>query len=174
MFNKYFPDFYYNRVELIPIDLFLKNDIKLIIFDLDNTLVDFTYRLNPKVKKWIKELQSHGIDCQILSNSKREKYVSHIAKKINLKYICGAKKPNLIGFEKITKDKKIPKENIIIIGDQLFTDIIGGKKFGIKTLLVNPISLIEVPVCLIKRPIEVPIKIAYSYKKRKVTNNGMK
>ena len=170
MFNKYFPDFYYNRVDLIPIDLFLNNNIKLVIFDLDNTLVDFTYRLNPKIKNWISKLQSHGIKCQILSNSKQEKYVSNIAKKIDLRYICDAKKPNLIGFEKILKENNIPKENIMIIGDQIFTDIVGGKNFGIKTLLVEPINFIEVPVCLLKRPMEVPIKIAYHCKRKKLNN----
>jgi len=167
MFNKYFPDFYYSRVDLIPIDFFLNNEIKLIIFDLDNTLVDFTYKINPKIKRWLKNIQNHGIDCQILSNSKQEKYVSRIAKKINLNYICGAKKPSTSGFEKIIKDKKIPKENVIIIGDQLFTDILGGKKFGIKTLLVKPICFLEVPVCFIKRPMEIPIKIAYHYNMKK-------
>lgn len=171
MFNKYFPDFYYNRVELIPLSLFLDNNIKLVILDMDNTLVNYKYELNPKVIKWIKSLKKQDIKCHILSNSRRKRHVERIAKKVGIDYIYKAKKPKSDGFEKLTRKFNIPKENTVIIGDQIFTDIIGGKKFGIKTILVKPINFIEMSEGMLVRPIEFPIRVQYHYYQKKRLKN---
>lgn len=167
MFNNYFPTFYFNRVEDIPLSLLIENDIKGIVLDLDNTLINYLGSFSNDLLTWLNTLKENDIIPIILSNSRSNNRVKNIAKKFNIDYICSAKKPNLKGFENATSLLNLQKSNIAIIGDQLFTDIIGGNRFGIKTILVKPISFIEVPEGMIKRAAELPIKIAYRWHKKK-------
>lgn len=167
MFNKYFPDFYFKRVEDIPIILIHKNNIRCLIFDMDNTLVNIKYEATDNLKAWLKSVKDSGIQCYILSNSRRGHKVKKVTEMLGLEYILNAKKPCLDGFIELQKTVNLPKENLAIIGDQLFTDILGGNRFGIKTFLVKPIQFIEVPEGMIKRPAELPIKIAYWFHLRK-------
>lgn len=167
MFEKYFPTFKFKRVEDIPLELIQKNNIKCIMFDMDNTLVNLKYESTNALKTWLKNAKDAGIICYILSNSRREHKVKKVASMLDLEYILNAKKPKLDGFIKLQKKVNLPKENLVIIGDQIFTDILGGNRFGITTILVKPIHFLEVPEGMIKRPAEIPIKIAYYFHKRK-------
>ena len=167
MFKKYFPTYTFKRVEDIPFELIQNTNIKCIMFDMDNTLVNLKYEASDALKLWLKFIQKNGIKCYILSNSRRDSKVKKVAKILELEYILDAKKPNLDGFIKIQEKVNLPKENIAIIGDQIFTDILGGNRFGITTILIKPIQFLEVPEAMIKRPAEIPIKIAYWFHKRK-------
>ena len=167
MFNKYFPTFYFNKVEDIPINLIHEHNIKCLIFDMDNTLVNFNYEATNDLKKWLKAVKNSGIKCYILSNSRRGHKVKKVAAMLDLDYILNAKKPKLDGFFELQKKVNFPKENLAIIGDQIFTDILGGNRFGIITILVKPIQFLEVPEGMIKRPLEIPIKIVYWLTKKK-------
>ena len=167
MFNKYFPSFTFKRVEDIPLKLLHANNIKCIMFDMDNTLVNLKYEATDALKVWLKSVKNTGIKCYILSNSRRGHKVKKVAEMLELDYILNAKKPNLDGFIKLQEKVNLPKENLAIIGDQIFTDILGGNRFGIKTILVKPIQFLEVPEGMIKRPVEIPIKIAYWFEQRK-------
>ena len=82
-----------------------------------------------------------------------------------MQYIYNAKKPFLKGFKKIQQETNIPKENIMMIGDQLFTDVWGGNRFGIKTLLVKRINKTETAISRVKRPFEKIILKHYLNKK---------
>lgn len=166
MFNKYFPDFYFNKVEDIPIKMLIDNNIKGIILDMDNTLVDFFNKCSPFSIPWLMELKTFGITPIILSNSLFKKRVKKIANVFDVKYIFNAKKPNTDCFAQALNILNLEKENVAIIGDQLFTDIRGGKRFGIKTILIKPLSLIEIPPILIKRLFEIPIIISYKLSKK--------
>ena len=167
MFNNYFPTFYFNNVEDIPFEIIHSNNIKCIMFDMDNTLVNLKYEATDALKNWLKSVKAAGIKCYILSNSRRAHKVEKVAKMLELDYILNAKKPSPDGFIELQKKVNLPKENLAIIGDQLFTDILGGNRFGIKTILVKPIQFLEVPEGMIKRPAEWLIKIAYWFNKRK-------
>lgn len=91
MFNKYFPYFYFNRVEDIPISLICENNIKCIMFDMDNTLVDLSYEVTDGIKSWLKSIKDEGIKCYILSNSRRGHKVKKVADVLDLEYILNAK-----------------------------------------------------------------------------------
>ena len=167
MFEKYFPTHTFRRVEDIPFDLIRENNIKCIMFDMDNTLVNLKYEATDALKAWLKSVKDAGIKCYILSNSRRGHKVKKVAEMLALDYILNAKKPELDGFVELQKKVNLPKENLAIIGDQIFTDILGGNRFGITTILVKPIQFLEVPEGMIKRPAEVPIKLAYWLNRRK-------
>lgn len=166
MFENFFPDFYFRRVEDIPLKFLVENNIKGLIFDMDNTLIDFTGRLPKNLTTFFDNLKLIGISAIIVTNSNSKRRVSKIAQKLNLTYIFSAKKPNLRAFRKAQKILKLQKNEIAIIGDNVFTDITGGKNFGIKTILIHPIPLLEIPVGFFISPLEIPIIIAYKFSRK--------
>ena len=64
-----YPNFYYKKVEKITIETLIKNKIKLLILDVDNTLIDYYKNLSEEVKQWAKEMKGQGIKLYILSNT---------------------------------------------------------------------------------------------------------
>lgn len=154
-FDRFYPTYVYPDVESIPFDLIIGQNIKLILFDMDNTLVDNNYKYSDKLKKWTEYIASKGVKLHILSNSAMGKKVKRVAKELGMKYHYNASKPFKRGFKKVVLDEmQVEKENILMVGDQLFTDIWGGNRFGIKTVLVCPIAEKEIIVTKVKRPLE--------------------
>lgn len=152
--ERFFPDYYYKNVESIPYEILEKENIKAIIFDMDNTLVDNKYKYSNNLKIWIENMRSKGIKFCILSNTPRKKKASEISMLLNIKYIINASKPRFKGFKKAFEYLNVDRKNIAIIGDQLFTDIWGGNRVKIKTILVEPIAKKEIIFTRIKRPLE--------------------
>lgn len=160
-----YPTYTYDRVEDIPYELIKENNIELLILDMDNTLIDNERIYTENLKKWANKMKKNGVKLYILSNSPFGKVVQKIANDLGMKYLYNASKPFLKGYIKIQEETKIKKENIIMIGDQLFTDVWGGNRFGIKTILVKPIKKQETFISRIKRPFEKIILKHYNKKK---------
>ena len=165
MLNKFYPNYMFESVEQIPFNLIHSQRIKGIMFDMDNTLVNGKYVHTKELKSWIKEMKKQGIKMCIFSNTPRINKVKMVSKDLGMQYIYNGFKPFKFGFKKAEKLLDVDKENIVIIGDQLFTDIYGGNRYGIKTILVTPIEEKEVFVTKLKRPIEKMV-----IKKYKETN----
>ena len=68
--KKIYPNLYYKKVEEITIETLLKNKIKLLILDVDNTLIDYYKNLSKEVKQWAKEMKGQGIKLYILTKKK--------------------------------------------------------------------------------------------------------
>ena len=83
-------------------------------------------------------MKGQGIKLYILSNTNDKEKVKNIANKLDIPYKSFAMKPFKIGFKKIQKETKINSENIAVVGDQIFTDIIGGNRSKMFTILVEP------------------------------------
>ncbi len=160
-----YPTYIYNKVEDIPYSLIEENNIRLIILDMDNTLIDNKHIYTKSLKKWSKEMKKKGITLYILSNSPFGKVVQKVAKDLGMKYLYNANKPFLKGYIKIQELTNMKKENIIMVGDQLFTDVWGGNRFGIKTILVKPIKKQETFLSSVKRPLERVILKHYQKKR---------
>lgn len=154
IFKNLYPDYIYKNVENIPHELIKENNIKLILFDMDNTLVNYQYTYTSELKEWIKYIKSEGVMLYIFSNSRAGNVVKKIASQLGMNYKYKVAKPRLSGYKKIIEETNIKKENMIMIGDQIFTDIWGGNRFGIKTILVNPITKKEGIITKVKRPFE--------------------
>ena len=142
-------------------------NIKGLILDVDNTL---TTHDNPipldGVKNWLKEMQSAGIKMMIVSNNSAER-VTPFAEMLGLDFVPNGKKPLSKGFREAVKIMGLHKKQIAVIGDQLFTDILGGNLFKIKTILVTPIELEKKGFLKFKRIIEKPILKHYCNKKER-------
>lgn len=156
-----YPDAHFQSVKEIKLDFLQKNKIKALILDVDNTLIDCDKNLEEDVIKWAKGLKEQGIKLYILSNSNKKEKVQKVAKKLEIEYEYFAKKPLKGGFKKVQKKLDEKSENIAIVGDQIFTDVIGGNRCKMFTILVEPIDQKDIWITMIKRPIEELIKNKY-------------
>ena len=149
------PNAYLNNVKEITIEFLKKNDIKALILDVDNTLIDYYKNLSDEVVTWANELKTQGIKLYILSNTNK---VETVAKKLEIPYINFAKKPSKKGFLIVKEELKIDAKNIGVVGDQIFTDVIGGNRCKMFTILVDPVTEKDYWYTAWKRPLENKIK----------------
>ena len=161
-----YPNEYFNNVREIEIDFLQKNQIRALILDVDNTLIDYDKNLSEETIKWADKLKQQGIKLYILSNSNKKQKVRSVAEKLQIEYEYFGKKPLKMGFKKVQKKLEEKPENIAVVGDQIFTDVLGGNRCKMFTILVEPIAEKDIWITLIKRPIENAIKNKYK-KQRK-------
>lgn len=133
------PKFKLNVVTDIRPDFLIENGIKALILDVDNTLsTHHGQQLTNGLEEWISLMQQKNIKLTVLSNSK-EKRVEPFAKKIGLDYISLGLKPLPFGYLRAIKKLNVKKSEAAIVGDQIFTDVLGGNLIGLKTILLTPI-----------------------------------
>ena len=169
--KKLYPKLYLKKVQDITIEMLIKNKIKLLILDVDNTLIDYYKNITEEVINWTKEMKGQGIKLYILSNTNDKKKAEEVAKKIDVKYKHFGMKPLKKGFKYIEKQTNIKPENIAVVGDQIFTDILGGNRCKMYTILVDPIdNKKDYWYTAWKRPIENKIKKKYKTKEEKNKN----
>lgn len=125
--------------EIKPEDLKARG-IKGIITDLDNTLIEWDRpNATPELTKWFENVKEHGILVTIVSNNNEER-VGAFAKPLNLPFIYRAKKPMTSAFVRACAQMGIKREEAVVVGDQLLTDVLGGNRGGFHTILVIPVS----------------------------------
>lgn len=168
-----YPNAYFHKVEEITIEFLQKNKIKALILDVDNTLIDYHKNLSKEVKKWTRDLKGQGTKLYILSNTNQKEKVEKVAKQLELPYQYFAKKPLKSGFLKVQKMLKEKPENIGVVGDQIFTDIIGGNRCKMFTILVDPINEKDFWYTAWKRPMENRIKMKYQKSKQRRKNRNV-
>ena len=162
-----YPKEYLNSVKDINLELLHKNNIKGLILDVDNTLINLDRKMPAGVSSWAKDLKANGIKICILSNSNHLDKVEAVAKIIEVPYIFFGKKPLKSGFLRARDILKLPNENIAVVGDQIFTDIIGANRCQMFSILVKPIEEKDYLITRRKRPIERFIIKRFEKKKRK-------
>ena len=153
-----YPNAYLENVQEITIQFLMENKLKALILDVDNTLIDYYKNLSNEVIKWAHELQGQGIKLYILSNTNKKEKVKNVADKLEIPYKMFARKPSKKGFKDIQKELKIESENIGVVGDQIFTDVIGGNRCNMFTILVDPVTPKDFWYTAWKRPLENIIK----------------
>ncbi len=158
---KIYPKAHFEKVEQITIEFLQKNKIKALILDVDNTLIDYKRKLEESVITWSKEMKGQGIKLYILSNTNHKEKIEEVGKKLEIPYRNLAKKPLKSGFSKVQKKLGEKPENIGVVGDQIFTDILGGNRCHMFTILVEPINEKDFWYTAWKRPIENKIKKKY-------------
>ena len=135
--------------------------IKGVILDVDNTLEPYE---NPKpgahVVAWLQALSEVGISAAIVSNNNNER-ISIFNESIGLPAYSKAGKPFTKNIKKAMADIGSTKENTILIGDQIFTDVWAAHNAGIRAILVKPIKDKRDPLTRFKRLLEKPLIKAY-------------
>ena len=136
--------------------------------DIDNTLVPYSTKIpDEKVLSWLTELDKSGIKIVILSNAKEErarKFADAITGIKGIFTIGKAGKPLKRGFLQAEKALGINRANMCMIGDQLFTDILGGNLCGVYSIWVTPIEKVEPKFVMMKRIFEKPTISRYKKK----------
>ncbi len=142
--------------------------IKGIITDLDNTLVAWDVKdATPEVIEWFKQMKENDIKVTIISNNKQER-VKVFSEPLETPFVFSARKPLSKAFKSVAKQMGMKKEEIVVIGDQLLTDVLGGNFAGFYTILVVPIVQTDGKITKINRKIERRI-LHYMRKKGKIT-----
>lgn len=149
-----YPKAYLKNVKEITIEFLRNNNIKALILDVDNTLIDFNKKMLDNVEKWCEELKLQGIKICILSNSDKKEKVEMVANKLKIPYIYFGMKPFKRGFKKALKILEEENKNTAVVGDQIFTDVIGANRCKMFPILVEPINKKDIIITRIKRPIE--------------------
>ena len=162
-----YPKEYLSSVKDISLELLNKYNIKGLILDVDNTLINLDRKMPEGVSDWAKNLKNNGIKICILSNSHKIDKVGAVAKILNVPYIFFGKKPLKSGFLRAKDILKLDNENIAVVGDQIFTDIIGANRCNMFSILVKPIEEKDYLITRMKRTIEKLIIKNYEKNKRK-------
>ena len=151
---KIYPKQYYKKVTDITLNFLKENNIQGLILDVDNTLLDFDLKIIDGLESWHKELRNNNIKAVILSNSNKTEKVKMVADLMEIPYIKFATKPLKRGFKKAQQLLDIPNENIAVVGDQIFTDVIGANRSNMFSILVEPLAEKDLFLTKIKRPLE--------------------
>jgi HAD superfamily phosphatase (TIGR01668 family) len=134
------PCYRFNRLTDIPISFFTERQIEGLVLDVDNTL---TTHDNPRpaegVLNWLAATRECGISMIILSNNSPER-VAPFAHILGLDFEADGKKPMPGGVLRACHHMDVSPKRAALIGDQIFTDILGGNLAGLLTLLVDPIE----------------------------------
>lgn len=148
------PDLIVKNVTMITTELLRKHHIKALVLDVDNTL---TTHGNPKpgegVLQWLETMRQADIPMMIVSNNSHGR-VKPFAELLQLEFVSRGWKPLTVGMTKACKRFGLSPSEVAIVGDQLFTDILGGKLKGMKCILTEPICLESGPFFKLKRKLE--------------------
>lgn len=114
--------------------------IQLLMMDFDNTIVPYTTNTpTPLMEQWLREMASSHIQLCVVSNSKRDR-VKIFCKKYGIDCITHAKKPFPKGIRECLEKYQLPGSQAAMVGDQIFTDTLGGNGCGVTTILVKAID----------------------------------
>ena len=152
--KSFYPHAMADRVYRITPELLKSWGVRGLILDIDNTL---TTHDNPVpdagVAAWLEQNRKEGIRMIVLSNNKPQR-VEPFAKILGLEFIANGSKPLKKGYRRCTQALGIPCEQLCMVGDQIFTDIWGGRRAGCKTVLVEPIQQEKMWFFRLKRTLE--------------------
>lgn len=141
MLKNFIPGTRVNSIHDINLDQLYKQGVRGIITDLDNTLVGAKVALpSSEVTQWFAELKERGFQVVIVSNNRYER-VRIFSEPLGIPFIHKAKKPTNKAFREGLRLMALQPNQAVVIGDQLLTDVLGGNRMGLHTVLVTPIAL---------------------------------
>lgn len=148
------PDAVYESLFDIDLDALAARGIRGLIVDLDNTLVAYGDSSVPdKAREWVHDVRERGFSICITSNA-REARVRSFSEAFNIPGIANAAKPIRRAFRRAMRLMGTTPPETAIIGDQVFTDVLGGNRINVYTILVNPLSTTELSATRVMRRLE--------------------
>lgn len=135
--------------------------IRLVLADLDNTLVSYEEHLpSPALRQWKEGLESRGIRLFVVSNSRKSRRCPDFCAALDIPCVRHAGKPGTSGFHRALEETGVPPEAAIMVGDQIFTDVWGANRAGIRAVLVKPIAIGKNPLRAVRYAAETPFRLA--------------
>ncbi len=134
--------------------------VKLLLMDLDNTLDKYHARFpTVRLRNWIDSMKRAEIEPFIYSNSRGDR-AERFASSLSIGYVNKAKKPQVKRLFMLLKEKNVSPKNTAIIGDQIYTDVLCGKRAGVLTIAIRPIDMSN-PFHFLRYGAELPFRFAY-------------
>lgn len=132
---------YVSTVDLIDIDALRAEGVRCLLLDRDNTLVPRSTKTPPpEVSAWLKRARDAGIATCMVSNNFHTREVCASAEELGCEVVHHAMKPLPIAVNIALQNMGVPREQAVLVGDQLFTDMAAGNLAGVRTILVRPQS----------------------------------
>lgn len=166
MLKVFYPGEYLDSTYVIDFDKLHEEGYKGVIFDIDNTLVRHGEPADERACALFAHLKELGFSCMLLSNNK-EPRVKMFNDAVQVSYIHKAGKPKAANYKKAMELMGTDTSNTIFVGDQIFTDIYGANRVGIRTILVKPIHPKEEIQIVLKRYLEKIVLFFYKRYQKK-------
>ena len=162
--KKLVPDLHVASVYDIDLAALKKRGVKGIITDLDNTLIEWDRpNATPALMDWLETVKNEGFQVIVVSNNNQIR-VSKFADPLGIPYIHRAKKPTRSPFREAMKRLGLAYHETVVIGDQIFTDVLGGNRLGLYTILVVPVAQTDGIYTRFNRQLE---RLALSWMRKK-------
>ena len=134
------PRFMTPQLTDVTLDFLVEHGIRLLMLDFDNTIVPYTTSIpTEKMQQWLKMMASSSISVCVVSNSKKDR-VRKFCDEYGIICITHAKKPFTKGIKAALSRFAVPADAAALVGDQIFTDTLGGNCAGVSTILVKAID----------------------------------
>jgi len=148
------PNKVYNKVTDINLTELRQLGITGLLLDLDNTLVKWdSEEMDPEFMVWIEQVKALGFKLCLVSNGKPQR-VQRFAQLFNIPAVIKAFKPKRTPFRRALELLKLDRKQVAMIGDQLFTDVLGANRLGIYTILISPLGKNELRTTKFMRRLE--------------------
>lgn len=164
MFKKFYPSEIAPSTYSIDFETLYKEGYRGILFDIDNTLVEHGADASKEAIELFRRLKEIGFQLCLISNNKQPR-VERFNKDVNVNYIFDAHKPSRKNYLHAMELMHTTVDTTVFVGDQLFTDVYGANRVGMKTYLVEPISPKEEIQIVLKRYLERIVLFFYHRRK---------
>ncbi len=155
------PQVMFRDVTKITPEYLQENGILALVLDVDNTLTAHdSQEVKEDIELWLNKMQENGIKLMLGSNNTKKR-VGPFAERLGLPFASFCCKPSPKWLWEAQKRWGLPKKSIALVGDQLFTDLLGGTLYGARVLVVKPLYEDIKPTVRFKRHLEKPFLLRY-------------
>ncbi len=138
----------------VPLDRLAATGVRGIVVDLDNTVCAYRQpELAPGVAEWVAAARDRGFALVLVSNNFTER-VASVGAQLGIPVVPNALKPLPFAFMRALRVLGTPRRATVVIGDQLFTDVLGAKMLGMRTILTKPLVESDFPLTRVLRFLE--------------------
>ena len=153
-----------NIYEIKP-EFLKKEGIRLLLMDLDNTMAPYHIHVpSAGLKAWVSSMKEEGIEIFILSNNRGSR-PKVFAEALGVEWVNRAKKPSVKVMDRVLGRKCLPREQVMLVGDQIYTDMLCAARGHIRGICVKPICLRRNPLLALRYFAEFPFRLAYKEEK---------
>lgn len=148
------PDYYYADIYAIDLGQLQRRGVRALLIDLDNTLLPRDDDTIPqRLRAWVANVKAAGCEICMVSNNWHDR-VSRVSGELEIAYVSKALKPFPFAFLRAAGKLGVSRGQVAVVGDQVFTDVLGGSLAGATTVLVQPFSESDLPHTLLLRKLE--------------------
>ncbi|MGX8699443.1 MAG: YqeG family HAD IIIA-type phosphatase, partial [bacterium] len=147
----------YHTVPDIPLAELKRRGLRLLLVDVDNTLAPY-YVGEPTeaIRAWVEALRGEGIEVLIFSNNKTDR-PARFAQLLGVDFRKRVRKPHPEGVWALLREKGLRRDQVAVVGDQIYTDILCAQRAGVTGILVDPIRLVR-PIHILRFLAELPFR----------------